>query len=496
MSSTRSREPDLASFRNEKERSRPSKRWRPTPSKRLFSNFAILGVAEILCRGTSILVTLSLMNRLQPAGYGRIEFAFSIVFWAVLIVRDFVESIITRELARKPQLTKALVNRVLTVKLCLAIPLYLALVLISLITFNDPRDRWLLCCYGFLLFTTALGLDFVYRGSEKIGLVAISLIVRTLIYSLGVWLTVGDLSELYWIPAWLITGEFIGIGVVWVAYALKFGWPRPRMDGRFVWIMLKRGKSTCLIHLSQTIVVSADLVVVGILSDWSDVGRYGAPHRMVSAAMAFGFIFQQVVFPSLARSSRLSDDAGRRLMNHLVAILLTAFLPIAVGTSLLSESFVKFLFPSEYGDCGLLLAIGIWRAPLLCLAFLYQGSLIAMNRESSGVRFLVSGALAAFPLVTLFRWEFGLIGASLATLLIGTGLVAAGYLAHFKEGRNPAWHHHLMVPLIASGVMIPVCLALLPVHLVAAVAGGALTYGITAYFLGGFNFRIDAIAAA
>ena len=486
----------MASFRAPRDRARPSKQWRPTPSKRLFSNFAILGIAEVLCRGTSILVTLSLMNRLQRAGYGRIEFAFSIVFWAVLIVRDFVESIATRELARKPQLTKALVNRVITLKFSLAIPLYLGLVLMSLVTFNDPKDRWLLCYYGLLLFTTAMGLDFVYRGSEKIGLVAISLVVRTLIYSVGVWLTVVDLGRLYWVPAWLIAGEIIGIGFVWIAYAWKHGWPRPRMDARFVRVMLTRGRSTCLIHLSQTIVVSADLVVVGILSDWSDVGRYGAPHRMISAAMAFGFIFQQVVFPSLARSSRLGDEAGRRLMNHLVAILLTAFLPIAVGTSLLSESLVRFLFPSEYGDCGLLLAIGIWRAPLLCLAFLYQGSLIAMNRESSGVRFLVSGALVTFPLLTLFRWEFGLVGASLASLLIGTGLVAAGYLAHLKERRNPSWHHHLKVPLIASGVMIPVCLVLLPIHLLAAVGGGAAAYAMTVYLLGGFNFKLEAAACS
>ena len=496
MSLISSREPRLASIREPGDVSCPSNRWRPTPSRRLFSNFAILGMAEILCRGTSILVTLSLMNRLQPAGYGRIEFAFSIVFWSVLIVRDFFETIVTRELARKPRLTRCLVNRIITVKVSLAIALYLGLVLLSQFTFKDPQDRWLLCSYGFLLFTTALGLDFVYRGSEQIGLVAISLILRTLIYSLGVWFTVHDPSRLYWVPRWLVAGEMIGIGVVWAAYAFKFGWPIPRFDRRFIGIMLRRGKSTCLIQLSQTVVVSADLVVVGMFCVWTDVGRYGAPHRMVSAAMAFGFVFQQVVFPSLARSCRLGDEAGRRLMNHLVRLLLTAFVPIAVGTSLLSESLVGFLFPVEFRDCGLLLAVGIWRAPLLCLAFLYQGSLIAMNRESAGVRYLVSGALAAFPLISFLRWELGLLGAVLGTLLIGIGLVVAGYLAHLKEGRNPAWHHHLKVPIIGSCVMIPICLVLLPVHLLAAVAVGAIGYGLTVYFLGGFDFSIDAIGSA
>ena len=37
-----------------------------------------------------------------------------------------------------------------------------------------------------MLFTTAIGLDFVFRGTERMGLVALSLCVRTGIYAIGV----------------------------------------------------------------------------------------------------------------------------------------------------------------------------------------------------------------------------------------------------------------------------------------------------------------------
>ncbi len=58
-----------------------------------------MGGAEIACRALSVAVTLSLAKRLGTAGYGRIEFAFTIVFWLVLIVRDGFEGIASRELA-------------------------------------------------------------------------------------------------------------------------------------------------------------------------------------------------------------------------------------------------------------------------------------------------------------------------------------------------------------------------------------------------------------
>ena len=59
---------------------------------------------------------------------------------------------------------------------------------------------------------------------------------------------------------------------------------------RFCSIMVQRGRNVCLIQLSQAVINSADLLVVGFLSTWSDVGRYGAPHRMVTALLTFGLI--------------------------------------------------------------------------------------------------------------------------------------------------------------------------------------------------------------
>ena len=54
--------------------------------RRIAFNFVRLSAAELVCRTTSVIVTLSLAKRLGVDGYGRIEFAFSVVFWLVLVV--------------------------------------------------------------------------------------------------------------------------------------------------------------------------------------------------------------------------------------------------------------------------------------------------------------------------------------------------------------------------------------------------------------------------
>ena len=59
-----------------------------------------------------MIVTLSLAKRLGVVGYGRIEFAFNVVFWLVLLLRDSSDVIVARELSRHPRLIRPLVDQV------------------------------------------------------------------------------------------------------------------------------------------------------------------------------------------------------------------------------------------------------------------------------------------------------------------------------------------------------------------------------------------------
>ncbi len=456
-------------------------------SRRIASNFAFLSLAELVCRTTSVLVTLSLAKRLGVVGYGRIEFAFNVVFWLVLLVRDSSDVIVSRELSRHPRLIKPLVDHVLAIKGLFSLVLFSALVLIGMFTLKESADRWVLTLYGLMLFTTASGLDFVYRGTERMGLLAVSLCVRTAVYAIGVLAWVGDSRRLLWVPVWLAVGEISGISLVWLHYLKNYRMPRPRLGLRFVSIILQRGRTVCLIQLSQAVIATADLLVVGLCSSWWDVGRYSAPHRMVTALLTFGLIFQQAAFPALSRLWRHTPEAGRETLDLLVEVLMIALVPVAIGGTILAEPLVRLILPEDYAGAGLLLALGIWRAPLLILAFLYQTALIALNREAVGVRSLVLGAIGIGPLVYVLRIQLGLPGAAAGVILLGLGLVLAGFGCLARESRQPAWHHHLARPMIASLVMIPVCLLVQRWHVIPAIICGAAAYGLSLFWMGGLR---------
>ncbi|MDB5351414.1 MAG: rane protein involved in the export of O-antigen and teichoic acid [Planctomycetota bacterium] len=433
-------------------------------------------------------VTFTLAARLGRDGYGKVEFAFNIVFWLVLLVRDGLEVIAAREIARHPRLIRPLVDHLLALKGLLALGLLAGLIVVGSVTLKGPTERAILSVYGLMLLTTALGLDYVYRGIERMGLVAVSLVLRTTVYAIGAVLSVGDVSRIVWVPAWLVAGEACGIALVWACYVRRFGMPRPSLSsGQFVKVVVRRGRPVYLIQMAQAVIGSVDFLIVGLMSHWDDVGLYSAPHRMSMAVLTFSLIFQQVVFPGLARSWRESPMSSRASLDVLVRVLMIGLIPIAVGATVLAGPMVRGLLHAEYAGAALLLALGIWRAPLLGLAFLYQTSLIALNRETAGVRLLICGAVASAPLVGLLRWGFGLPGAACAVLIIGSGLVIAGYACLAKEGRQPSWHHHLGKPLLASLAMVPVCLSLRGQMLAVPVLAGALVYIIVLTALGGLR---------
>ncbi len=186
--------------------------------------------------------------------------------------------------------------------------------------------------------------------------------------------------------------------------------PRPRLGLRFLSIIVQRGRTVCLIQLSQAMINLADFLVVGFLSSWADIGRYGAPHRLSTALLTFGLILQQAAFPTLARLWRQTACAGREALDSLVEVLVTGLVPVAVGCTVLSDSLVHLFLNTDYEGAGFLLAVGIWRAPLLILAYLYQTTLIALNRETVGVRSLIAAAVGIGPLVAVLRWCSGCRG--------------------------------------------------------------------------------------
>jgi O-antigen/teichoic acid export membrane protein len=312
----------------------------------------------------------------------------------------------------------------------------------------------LLGVYGLLLLTTSLGVDYAFRGMERMGVVAISLVIRTIVYVVGVTISEIGPGRLEVVPIWLVFGEAVGILFSWTMLVRGYGWPRMRWGRwRFSRVFAARCRSIYLMQGSQSILASLDMIIVGFTSTWVEVGRYGAAHRMVSIGLAVGMMVPQVVFPSLARSWRMGSGEARGILDGVVRLVVMASVPLVVGVLVFGGPVVGLIFGGEFRGTGRYLSMGIARAPIFVMAYLYMTTLVALNRESRGVWIQVAAAISAVVLVCMGRWLMGPEGAILGMLATGVGVWVAGYWSLRELGRAPGWHHHVWRPIVAGFLM-------------------------------------------
>ncbi len=388
--------------------------------RRLFSQFAVLSLAEVVCRLISLAVVVQLARRLGRDGYGRIEFSFNIVFWLIFVIRDGVELVFCREVARRTRVKPQLINAFVSLKFLIAIGLWLLLSIFAFLVFRQKSDATLVCSYGALLLTTSLGLDNVFRGLEKPGIVAISLVLRSILYAAGVSILISTSDDIRLVPLVLFASEALGISIVWARYGLEFGLPRPsfRHARRFGLAVLAQGRSVLGIQLAQVILASIDVMLIGLIDSWGQVGLYGAPHRIISAALTFGLIFQQILLPHLVRSgtshSRQNPIAIRRITLYAMA----AIMPMTLVISLCGRMVIDTLFTLEFDHAWPLLTIGVWRVPLLAINSIHIATLVATHREREGFRILARCILLAVPVVLVMHAWRGLVGTMCAMVFV------------------------------------------------------------------------------
>ena len=317
-------------------------------------------------------------------------------FCSCLLLRDSSDVIVARELSRHPRLIRPLVDQVLAYKTLFALVLFSALALVGSLTLA-PADSRILALYGTMLFTTAIGLDFVFRGTERMGLVALSLCVRTGIYAFGVLVLVRDASRIAWVPIWLTVGELTGIapGLAQLLEALSAAATAvepaflacpgaARADGLFDSAFAGRDQHGGSAGRRLPECFERGWPVRGAAPDGHGTLDVRPDHAAsgVSDALA-------VVAPEGGGRARGARFAGRGLDDGAGAG--------GGGLHGPGRSPRSPVPAARLRGAGFLLALGIWRAPLLILAYLYQITLIALNRETVGVRTLVAGALAIVP---------------------------------------------------------------------------------------------------
>lgn len=189
------------------------------------------------------------------------------------------------------------------------------------------------------------------------------------------------------------------------------------------------GSSNFLVHISQKIVFSTDVIVVGIILGATATGVYAVPAKLFAVTFGLGTAATSLMFPAFAELEGAQATTRQRnlLLSGLrggMALMLLLALPLLLIPDLLIRAWIhRSGFHDSYAVMSILAAVLLIHAPV----FVLTQFLIARAQQRPAALIAIATTLANLALSFVLAYTVGLWGVALSTLV--TDVVAFLWIA-------------------------------------------------------------------
>jgi PST family polysaccharide transporter len=423
-------------------------KWLQFRRSRLVRNTLAL-YGSFLANALAPLITVPYTARvLKPAGYGAAVFALSLAGFAGVVAAYGFGLTASREISINRgnlEIVSRVASEVASVELfllSLCLPIYW--VVLTLVPRLRPEvaDVWV--AFAVVAFTT-LSPTWLYQGMEELHLSARVDVIFKLAYIPALVLFVrkpGDSS------AWLtLQAVMAGLECAWLwAYArarLGVRWIFPQWQG--IARQLRRGFAIFCSQSAVAMYTSGNVFILGMLTNVTVAGYYGAAERLVKAAMNAWKPLQTAVFPRASQLAVESREAAVRFAEKV--LFLQGGMGALLSAGLLAGApwIIPFAFGREFEPSVAVLEV------LSVLPFLIAVSnvlgiqvMVPFNRDRAFALILLAAGMLNLGMGALLapRWQASGMALSVAfsEFLVTGGMffyLRRSGLSPFMNPRNP-----------------------------------------------------------
>lgn len=398
----------------------------------LIRNSFVLLAGTVLSKGIVFASALILSRKLGVEGFGRFTALFVYVSFFSVLVDAGIESIVIREMGRKPEdsarrLGDAIVLRGILVALSIvgAVLLYptvfekmppLGLLLLasaSLILSNrGPSLRSLLEAP----FRAALRMEI----PSLLGVLTEGLFLALLLLTVDRWGLVAAVASQALAPlpfAWILAMIFLRKGAATVV-------PDPGRLARLLWSTLPLLGAMIL----SVLLARADVILLERMRGPEEVGLYAAPVRLVEAVALLPILLMTSVYPMLSASH--PDDPRRveRLFRGSARFVAGLVVPVAVIQIAFSDAVVSAFFGSAYARSAAVLPVLAASQVLACADIVLTSRLFAAHLERKNLWMAIPTTATNIVANLVLIPQHGMVGAGIAVLLAYGVRLAMGFV--------------------------------------------------------------------
>ena len=406
----------------------------------MFRNIAWLGGGSVLVKPVWILFLVAVCPRLLGVeAYGVMQSALALAGIA-LVFSDLGTSTLTlREVSVQPEeggryLSNVLVLRGALATVCVAGAVGVAAVL----GYQRAALFGVAAACAYVVAQHLVGFTRVFfRVAEDLRLEAFSTVAeRALVVVIGGAFLVATRS-----PVWTLAGMALGAAVVGLIQVSWVSRHLARFDARSVsgpflrqaaWLAVPLGVADLLLALYYR----TDQVMVEVMQGATAAGQYGQAYRILeSLSLLPAIVVQSALFPRLSRltASGAPEDVRQLAMRTGALLTLSGVAVSGVLWTVAPELIQLLSGDPSFAPAGGALRVLIWTFPLTCAKDVLYITALARRRYRVSV---VIYAGAVILNVALNLWaipRYGIVGASLTTLVSEAFTVFLFAFAHRRS---------------------------------------------------------------
>lgn len=394
-------------------------------------NLVLLYAAEMLGKALGLVVFGYLGRTLLAARYGDLEFALGILFLLNLVIDAGLGHYGAREAAKRPGDTDRLVGQIALVRGGLIFVSLLLLAVIALALPRDPLAGALIVLQGLVLLPAPFILTWVFQARDQMHVVAAAAVIRQVLLATGILLFVREPLDVWQVPVWDAVGLAAGVGLQVVLFVRAGGSINPFRFLAGIRTVVIDSAPLAGSSVVWAVRLFAPLLALGIFATSTEVGLFGAGHRLVIAVHTFVWLYFFNLLPTL---SRLGTEEGLARFQSVFTTSMRLIGWVAMGGAALGSVLAPVLIPLIYGDALAdgtgPFAIMVW---VLAAAFVsghHRFSLIALSLQKDELWASVAGAavsvgacLALGSRLTPVSAAWVFVAAETTTLVVATWLL-------------------------------------------------------------------------
>jgi O-antigen/teichoic acid export membrane protein len=388
-----------------------------TQAGRVAKNTVVIILGRVISTLIGIATVIYLARYLGTGNFGIYSFIFAYLEFFSIIVDLGTSKILVKEFSRDQENKNLIFGNAIILRAALSlIAVFLAYLVIVFLNYPlNTKFLVFIASFSFLLSFNGL-YSLVFQANLKMEYPVMADVLNNLI-KVGVflWLIFIKASLLWFIVA----SVFIHLPGLFFIVILSRRFVRPEFKLDFtVWRRLfTQSWPIALTAAFIMVYVRIDQLMLFQMKGADAVGNYAAVVRLTEIFNIIPSAFMTSAFPLLAAYflvSKLKLEKAYELSFKYMSVLV---MPIAVGICILSEPIIRLIYGEQFINAAPAFSILIWSEIFVFLGVVHVNVLIAVGLQKLDFIFTSTGAIVNVILNLLLIPRYGIVGASVATVI-------------------------------------------------------------------------------